>query len=466
MHARSVVLCVLLSLTAAIASAEPPHPVLIAAQMLEDLDTTTWGVNDRAWRATRTGASCEPMRSSGGRWAAADEEWSFRCRSGPAPTHRLVEAFFYNFDLRDPLRSSLLQFHTFSTRLAPETVGDIHRILAERLTALHGPSSAPVRGLAGARGSIARDVRRWRAADLEIHLYRADSAFFLSGDESGSVVLLARHRRLLVAMADDAELRQVDRRPVTEGDAALLARLRELMPAAADLVSAAAGYLHQPEIHAALPRVLALAASAEESDVPILWLAADRLASWLQLTETDAASHQLHEREERIFYGLAFQWSGLGASWMYRHDLLKHVWKQYGNTRWGERAFVQLTWMGWNAGAGCEAGGDLFRLVIPAATAFLASRPQSKHAFDIRFALAVAYETWWSLSQASPEDLHADHMATDPGVQHARREAIRHYGEIVRLSPGSLQGRYAARHLPRLMSGIDTAQRRFVCIYD
>ena len=251
MQARSVVLCVLLTLTAGIAAAEPSHPVLVAAQMLEDLDAATWGVDHRAWCATRTGASCEAMRSTGGWWAAAEEEWSFRCRSGAAPTHRLVEAFFYSFDLTDPFRSRLLQFHTFSTRLARETVGDVHRILAERLTALHGPSSAPVRRFAGARGSIARDVRRWRAADVEIHLYRAERAFFLSGDESGSVVLLARHRRLLAAIADDAELQQLDRPPVTEGDAALLTRLRELMPAAADLVSAATGYLHQPEIHAA-----------------------------------------------------------------------------------------------------------------------------------------------------------------------------------------------------------------------
>ena len=462
----SFVLCALLTLTQGIASAEAPHPSLVAGRMLDDLQAANWGVNDRTWRATHAGARCDPKRSNWGLWAAAEEEWSFRCRYGGASSHRAVEAFFYNFDVTDPFRSRLLQFHTFTTGLPPDAVADVHRILTEHLTGLHGPYNAPVRGIDGARDSVARDVRRWRAGDIEIDLYRAENSFFLSGDESGSVVLLARHRRLLDAMAEDAKLRELDRRPVTERDAALLARLRELRPAAADLVSAASGYLFQQKIHTVLPRVLALAATAEESDVPVLWLAADRLASWLQLTELREVSRQLQEGDERSFYGLEFEWSELGGSWAYRHNLLKQVWEQYGNTRWGERAFVQLTWMGWNAGSGCQAGGDLFRLVIPAATGFLASRPQSPYVLEVRFALALAYDTWWSLTQASPEDLHADHMANDPGAERARREGIRHYREIVRAAPGSLQARYAARHLPRLISRVDTAQRRFLCIYD
>src|SRR5687767_7771821 len=102
MQARSAVLCVLLTLTAGIASAEPPHPVLVAAQMLEDLDAATWGVNDRAWRAAQRGATCDPKRSNWGSWAAAEEEWSFRCRSVREPTHRVAEAFFYHFDLAEP----------------------------------------------------------------------------------------------------------------------------------------------------------------------------------------------------------------------------------------------------------------------------------------------------------------------------------------------------------------------------
>jgi hypothetical protein len=462
----SFVLCSLLTLTTGIDSAAAPHPILIAGQMLDDLQAVTWGVNDRTWRAAQAGARCDPKRSNGGLWAAAEEEWSFRCRHGEASSHRTVEAFFYNFELKNPFRSRLLQFHTFSTGLPPDAVADVHRILTEHLTALHGPFDAPVRRIEGARNSVARDVRRWRAGDIEIHLYRAEASFFLSGDESGSVVLLARHRRLLDAMAEDAKLRELDRRPVTERDAALLKRLRELMPPAADLVSAARGYVLQQKIHTVLPRVLALAATAEESDVPVLWLAADRLASWLQLTERREVSDSLHEGDERTFYGLEFEWSELGNSWAYRHNLLKQVWEQYGNTPWAERAFVQLTWMGWNAGSGCQAGGDLFRLVIPAATSFLASRPHSPYALEIRFALALGYDTWWSLTQASPEDLHADHMADDRGAEAARREAIRHYREVNRAAPGSLRARYAARHLPRLMSRVDTAQRRFRCIYD
>jgi hypothetical protein len=103
--------------------------------------------------------------------------------------------------------------------------------------------------------------------------------------------------------------------------------------------------------------------------------------------------------------------------------------------------------------------------VIPKATEFLDRRQGSPYRLDVRFALAQAYETWWSLSKAAP-DAYVDPPLYAEGAEQARKSATDLYEEIASKAPESPLASYARRRLPRLKLRLDTQQRTFFCIYD
>ncbi len=81
-------------------------------------------------------------------------------------------------------------------------------------------------------------------------------------------------------------------------------------------------------------------------------------------------------------------------------------------------------------------------------------------------ASAQAYETWWSLSRATPKDDYVQPEKYREGAEAARKRAIGIYEQVATSAPQSLESAYARRQLPRLKLGLDTAQRRYFCIYD
>ena len=173
-------------------------------------------------------------------------------------------------------------------------------------------------------------------------------------------------------------------------------------------------------------------------------------------------------------YGLSYEPVHLAGAWVYRNDLLWHIWEEYGETEWGEQAFVLLLNRGWDRTLACGSGSDRFREVIKQGEMFLAQRPQSRHRLPIVFALAQAYETWFSLSQALECKGPYDHTPRcDPYVKTAKyqegsntaaQNAAEYYREVMQLAPGSDLAAYARRRLPRLELRIDTNQRRFYCV--
>ena len=116
----------------------------------------------------------------------------------------------------------------------------------------------------------------------------------------------------------------------------------------------------------------------------------------------------------------------------------------------------------------------MFREVIRQGEEFLAKHPKTPHRLQVLFALAQAYETWWSLSQAAackPGQMSGCDGYSDPanyieGSGSARDRAINLYEEVLRLDPDSPEAAYVQWMLSRLKLGIDTNQRRFRCIYD
>jgi len=114
----------------------------------------------------------------------------------------------------------------------------------------------------------------------------------------------------------------------------------------------------------------------------------------------------------------------------------------------------------------CRKGSDQFREVIRQGEAFRVRRPASPVRVDVEFLVAQSYETWWSLSQASPEDAYAQSARYQAGALTARQKAIALYNDVLKLIPDSPEATYARRVLPRLALGFATNQRRFFCVYD
>jgi hypothetical protein len=81
-------------------------------------------------------------------------------------------------------------------------------------------------------------------------------------------------------------------------------------------------------------------------------------------------------------------------------------------------------------------------------------------------ATGQAYETWWSLSHATPKDDYVQPEKYREGRETALKRAIGIYEQVATLAPQSLEAAYARRQLPRLKLGLDTMQRRFFCVYD
>jgi len=102
----------------------------------------------------------------------------------------------------------------------------------------------------------------------------------------------------------------------------------------------------------------------------------------------------------------------------------------------------------------------IWRSVIEQGEKFLGEYPASPYRANVLLAVAQGWETWWSLSQSS-EGAEGQTRPYAQGSRPTGDKAIAYYKELMNLAPESDYATYARRHLPRLVSGVDTGQRRF-----
>ena len=198
---------------------------------------------------------------------------------------------------------------------------------------------------------------------------------------------------------------------------------------------------------------------------PMFLLLADRLAMLLGYSW----GPQAPPPQRNFIIGpflFAYRYDQLGASWVYDHALARRVYRDYPDTPAGEWAFLTLEKLGWNTGVACPDGPDLFRTVIAESGRFFNRRRNSPYRLDFLLDVAQAYETWWSLSQAHPDDEYVVGANYTSGAEGARLRAVELYGQIVREAPNSDFAAYAKPTLARLQSKLDTGQRQYYCIYD
>jgi hypothetical protein len=489
---------------------DPPSTDAQVQKLWIDFERSAWGTSLQDWTTLHSGIPCAPFR--GNMWGrGADAQWAQQCSIRTEP-QAAAHWSFYIFGLQEPLIPRLEQFDETTIALPEDSLKQVQQSLQSRLAARYGPAEDLSPRLARSRAVQWPEYLRWQAADLEIQLNLSE---FDPQRKEGRVCLQARHRALLDALNEDERLKQVgasnfwyqegsaidaqlaDNLRADFPEAALMLmkqqpdpdpqkmreavqqwqnQLRSAPPAGQTGVRAAVIALPQnswkaEEFHGALLRLLTAAKTSPAARQPVLLLAADRLAwrlPWVLNKDKSQSTHWPEWRTELADLGVTYEqtFDSLDdSSWIYSGTLLQRVWTDYPETDWGERAFVMLLNHGWGTGVGCAHGSDVFRQVIQQGLPFLEKRPNSLYQLDVQLAVAQAYETWWSLSQAptDQEDSGANPQEYKDGAETARQQAIVRYEQLLQDAPQSDQAAYARRELPRLKLGIDTGQRRFYC---
>jgi hypothetical protein len=164
---------------------------------------------------------------------------------------------------------------------------------------------------------------------------------------------------------------------------------------------------------------------------------------------------------------LGIQYGGVGhdsGALDYDHSLLARAWKEYPAMPAGQRAFLMLQRLGCEVkSVGCD-GPNCFLTVIQQGVSFLERYPDTSIRKEQTYHLALAHETWWSLSLAEPGDTTAaGAKATREAGERARQRAIEFYEQLVRVAPGTPEAKAAEIALPRLKLKLDSRERTFFC---
>lgn len=458
------------------ASQQRPDIVLSAAPIAAELDRVPWGVTCEEW-SRRTGgpAICEPFRSVGQAWWL-EERWCFRGRTDATRG----EPYFY---LIDPLAGDpacTLERYEVVVEVDPE-----HRaVLSDSLRA------ALARRLS-ASGDPERTDRRWtgwRAAPVARWITDEGVLVLLATDSTGR-----RDPPIVSVVAASAAFRAAAEEPLGPPDAprsAVTAERADSLARLLDGVVAGAGIVALPS-----PRVVGLdsatfsavaagfagtvaetvdAAGAaldavgrhRGSEAAIL-LAADLLAS----RATDLENFDAPEYGDSTLVralaalGLRAGWEPLGSSLFTDLDLLHRVVRDHAGQPWADVAYLRLLDRGWSGGAPCFDTMDVFRPVIDQGEAFLEANPDHPLRAEFAWRVALAYETWWSLSNAG-EDPYAEASRYREGASRARRGALRHFAEVAESDLPAEIRRYAREHAALLGLELDPAQREYFCVYD
>jgi len=502
-----------------------------ARNFLTQFEKSVWAASLQDWSPLHTDIPCEPFR---GRMvgAGADRQWSHRCSTSRQLD--AAHWSFYVFGLQEPLLDRLEQFDVTTATLPEEALRELQSLLQSHIASHFGTGedrSGP-KAVLTHQVSWPRNVR-WQAPDLEIQLdlvefdpQRKEGRLRLQGRHrallealnednrvqsvgtsdysyeyyktgSGIDARLADNLRpdfpdaadMLMKEQPDLDpqmheaLQQKQREAIQEQLQKQLQKQRQAAPAAGQTRAIGAFAVGAPQastkwkaeqFYTALMRLLESAKTSTSDQQPLMLWAADRLAERLPSVIADDKSLNAdwtQWRTQLAPFGVSYAPSpDEDGTMAYTGGVLKRIWTDYGQSDWGERAFLVLQSHGWDMGPACAGGSDQFRAVIQHGLPFMEQHPKSPYQLDVQLTLAQGYETWWSLSQAVAPTGDEYGEAVEPqkyqqGAEEARQKAIAYYERLLQTAPQSDHAAYARRVLPRLKLGIDTGQRRFYCIY-
>lgn len=241
--------------------------------------------------------------------------------------------------------------------------------------------------------------------------------------------------------------------------------LRPSDPETVNVILSNEGVVDQDLVERAALRVLrARAKAATEDSRAMLSLAAGLVVGRLRYQGESPASL----RRERpglapIFaLGVEMRVSPFDSDVWYGHDAFSEdVRRRRPGTRWGQLAFLSRLSGGWTD----FPSGDQYRHVVTQGTEWLKQHPGSPLAVAVMSHVARAYETWWSLSLAPPDEELVSASEHTAGAADARLQAIKWHERILRDAPTSAEAVHAWRVLILIRVGVDTGERLFYAVY-
>lgn len=427
----------------ALVASSPGRASDAASDVVAAIAHADWNTTFEAWKSRRPDAVCRAYHGDSAE-RSAEEMFCQACRVEADGVS--TEWLFYAYGDEEPPHCRLYQVRRVVAG-APELPG-LDAALSAHLgpaTRLAEPCKTRVR-----RGcAYFSEFRRWEHEGLEVVAYRHEAP---SG-AGPSLVISGQSPSLDAARALDDEIRR-------EWDED---RFPELV--AAELGERAAGFREAlgGDVEAVRAELQALRDGAQASEGPerhLLAVAADVMAERL-----GRVYHQAGRAfPEGLPEGLTFEQDRDPPMLNYRHDLLRTVLQDAPEgTVARDLATVKLLEMRGDPIGDCSSV-DPFREVVRVGSSFLAKRPDTKFRLEVAFRLAQAYETWWSVSQASENDEYVQRAVAQVGAEEARQRAVELYTEIVQLQPESEHARHARFVLPRLRLGIDTNERSVMCM--
>ena len=364
----------------------------------------------------------------------------------------------------------------------PEMSREVERLLTERLVRAYGPGTVPDRlfeiWAVGPTPGLS-----WQAGEITIFLHRNRNFLAPAGIREG-VQLIAIRNEVLREREAEREIEKAFGSTTTLAYDTISSDLKKdlgaLYLAPGSRPESEAGRAKgERETRAALLSLLGQAGAGDRGRRAAILVAADdlmvRLGSLLVMRSVAHGGETLLEapdanqvRRQLAAYGLRYIGMGHESGDLeYDRSLLRRAWKEFPETPWGQRAFLTLQKIGCSIpDSGCR-GPNCFRTVIEQGEKFLREYPETPFRKEQIYHLALAYETWWSLSQAEPGDPTAEGAQIDKAsAERARRKAIDLYEELTRIAPESPEARAGQLVLPRLKLGLGTGERMFFCFSD
>lgn len=391
----------------------------------------------------------------------------------------VAETFYYPVDPVQP--KVLLRRADF--RLAyeyPEMSAEVEQMLVLRLTDAYGPGSTTDHGLYEIGVGLRNPGRSWQIGDLTIFLHRNRNHVSPAGVREG-VQLIAVRREVLEERQRSHRIDEAFQTSARLSRPVIMAELEKELPGIYFTSS------KRPEIEAervkaerdtqaALLRLLREASEGDRSRRAAVLVAADdlavRLGGLLVIRSVTNGSESIAEepgadriRRQLVPYGVRYTGPGhYSGDLEYDRILLRRAWKEFPETPWGQRAFLLIQRDCSTPELACR-GPNCFLSVIRQGEKFLQDYPDTPFRTEQIYHLALAYDTWWSLSQAGPNDPTAEGaQVNNVSGERARMKAIGLYEELIRVAGGSPEAQAGQLSLPRLKLGLATGERTFFCV--
>jgi hypothetical protein len=447
---------------------------VLADRIWSGLQSARW---DTLYRKPSPGspATCTEVPPQGSLRSGLND-YAYHCAK---PAGELItESFYYPVDRHQPV----ILLRRLDFRLAapyPEVSLKVEEALRARLTRRYG-TGVPAGDVYEIGATRPVPATSWQAVGFTIFLHRNRTYVAPAGVREG-VQLIAIHHELLDRRALTRKVEEAFSSSTTLAHSRVETDLRKelgaMYPAPFAIQrSEAQRAPAERQVRAALLRLLRQPQSGDRNLRAAALVAADdlavRLGSLLIVRVIANGSEQLSEasnassvRRQLVSYGVKY--TGIGhysGDLEYDRSLLHRAWKEFPDTPWGQRAFLMLQSLSCaDAQFGCP-GPACFRQVIRRGEQFLRDHPDTPFRKEQCYHLALAYETWWSLSQARPGDPTAEGIQVDKAAGSAARvRAVELYEELLRISPESPEALMGRLRLPRLRLGLDTGERTFFC---